>query len=152
MASDGHGKRSVVIVQLSGGNDALNTVIPYNDGRYYDNRPLVNIPQDKVLRLDDNLGLNPNLSAIKELWDQGHVGIINGIGYPSPNRSHFRSMDIWHTAESEKIGQEGWLGKAIREIDPRGENTLIGVNFGRGLPRALYAKGVPAASVGNLDW
>jgi uncharacterized protein (DUF1501 family) len=151
MASDGHGKRSVVIVQLSGGNDSLNTVIPYNDGRYYDNRPIVNIPQDKVLRLDDNLGLNPNLSAIKELWDQGHVGIINGIGYPSPNRSHFRSMDIWHTAESEKISEEGWLGKAIRDIDPHGENTLTGMNFGRGLPRALYARGVPVASVGNLE-
>ena len=151
MASDGHRKKSVVVVQLSGGNDALNTVIPYNNGRYYDNRPFVNIAQDDVLPLDEKLGLNPNLAPIRDLWNQGHVAIINGIGYPNPNRSHFRSMDVWHTAESEQVAQEGWLGKAIRDLDPRGENVLTGVNFGRGLPKSLYASGVPVASVGNLE-
>ena len=138
-------------MQLSGGNDALNTVIPYNNGRYYDNRPFVNIAQDDVLPLDEKLGLNPNLAPIRDLWNQGHVAIINGIGYPNPNRSHFRSMDVWHTAESEQVAQEGWLGKAIRDLDPRGENVLTGVNFGRGLPKSLYASGVPVASVGNLE-
>ena len=148
---NGHHDKTVVVLQLSGGNDALNTVIPYNDGQYYDNRPFVNIPQDKVLKLDDKLGLNPALAPIKELWDDGKVALINGVGYPSPNRSHFRSMDVWHTAESEQVGDEGWLGRAIRELDPKAENVLTGVNFGRGLPRALYAKGVPVASVGNLE-
>ena len=152
MATNGNGNgKSVVVLQLSGGNDALNTVIPYNDERYYDNRPFVNIPQDEVLRLDDKLGLNPSLAPIKALWDEGKVALINGVGYPNPNRSHFRSMDVWHTAESEQIAEEGWLGKAIRELDPKGDNVLTGVNFGRGLPRALYAKGVPVASVGNLE-
>ena len=152
MATNGNGhNKSVVVLQLSGGNDALNTVIPYNDERYYDNRPFVNIPQDEVLRLDDRLGLNPSLAPIKALWDEGRVALINGVGYPNPNRSHFRSMDVWHTAESEQIAEEGWLGKAIRELDPKGDNVLTGVNFGRGLPRALYAKGVPVASVGNLE-
>ena len=148
---NGHHEKTVVVLQLSGGNDALNTIIPYNDGQYYDNRPFVNIPQDKVLKLDDKLGLNPALAPIKALWDEGKVALINGVGYPNPNRSHFRSMDVWHTAESEEVGEDGWLGRAIRELDPQAENVLTGVNFGRGLPRALYAKGVPVASVGNLE-
>ena len=104
-----------------------------------------------MLKLDDDLGLNPAMSPIKSLWDEGKVAVINGIGYPSPNRSHFRSMDVWHTAEPTDIAPEGWLGQAIRDLDPRAENVVTGVNFGRGLPRAMYAKDVPVASVGNLD-
>ena len=150
MASNGHDK-SLVVVQLSGGNDYLNTVIPYNDGGYYDYRPIVRIEQDRVLPLDDTHAFNPDMAPIKSLWDQKKVAVINGIGYPNPNRSHFRSMDIWHTAEPDDIGTEGWLGRAIREIDPEGENVLTGVNFGRGLPRALGCRGVPVASVGNLE-
>ena len=148
---NGHHEKTVVILDLAGGNDALNTVIPYNNGQYYDNRPFVNIPQDQVLKLDDKLGLNPALAPIKDLWGEGKVALINGIGYPNPNRSHFRSQDVWYTAESEQIGEDGWLGRTIRELDPHAENVLTGVNFGRGLPRALYAKGVPVASVGNLE-
>jgi uncharacterized protein (DUF1501 family) len=91
------------------------------------------------------------MEAMKQLWDEGHVAVINGIGYPKPDRSHFRSMDIWHTAEPEKIAKEGWLGRVIRELDPSGENVLTGVHFGRGLPRALGCRGVPVASVGDLD-
>jgi len=141
----------LVVVQLSGGSDALNTVIPYGDGLYYDFRPNIGIPTDEVIPIDDHFGFNPNMGPVKELWDQGKVAIINGIGYPNPNRSHFRSMDIWHTAEPEKIGTEGWLGRAVRDLDPRGENVLTGVNFGRGLPRALGCRGVPVASVGDLE-
>jgi len=143
--------RSLVVLELVGGNDALNTVIPYNNGLYYDARPSIGIPQEEVLLLGEEMGLNPNLAPLKPLWDQGHIGIINGIGYPNPNRSHFRSKDIWYTAEPEKIGAEGWLGSVIRDLDPTGENVLTGVNFGRGLPRALVCKGVPVASVGNLE-
>ena len=150
MASNGHDK-NLVVVQLSGGNDYLNTVIPYNDGGYYDYRPTVRIEQDRVLPLDDAHAFNPDMAPIKSLWDEKKVAVINGIGYPNPNRSHFRSMDIWHTAEPDDIGTEGWLGRAIREIDPEGENVLTGVNFGRGLPRALGCRGVPVASVGNLE-
>ena len=150
MVSNGH-KKSLVVVQLSGGNDYLNTVVPYNDGGYYDNRPTVRIEQDGVLPLDDTHAFNPDMAPIKSLWDEKKVAVINGIGYPNPNRSHFRSMDIWHTAEPDDIGTEGWLGRAIREMDPEGENVLTGVNFGRGLPRALGCRGVPVASVGNLE-
>ena len=147
----GVNENKLVVVQLSGGNDALNTVIPYNDGNYYDNRPQVHIAPDKALKLDANLAMNPSMTAIKRLWDEGKVAVINGIGYPEPNRSHFRSMDIWHTAEPTKVLTEGWIGKALRELDPKGENVLGGINFGRGLPRAMSCPGVPVASVGNLD-
>tara|TARA_B100001013_G_scaffold309427_1_gene213820 strand:+ start:558 stop:1697 length:1140 start_codon:yes stop_codon:yes gene_type:complete len=143
--------RSVVVIQLSGGDDALNTVVPYGNGLYYDFRPYVNIAEDDVLPLEGDLGLNPSMASMKRIWDKGNLAIINGVGYPNPNRSHFRSMDVWHTAESEKIGDEGWLGQTIRDLDPKGENVLTGVNFGRGLPRALHAKDVSVASVGNLE-
>jgi uncharacterized protein (DUF1501 family) len=141
----------LVVIQLTGGNDYLNTLIPYSDPLYYDNRPNVGIPQDQVLPLDERFGFNPALSPIKDLYGQGRVAIINGVGYPNPNRSHFRSMDIWHTCEPDKVGTEGWLGRVIRDLDPRGENVLTGVNFGRGLPRAMALAGVPVASVAVLE-
>lgn len=150
MASDSK-NRSLVVLQLSGANDALNTVIPYSNGLYYDFRPAVGIKAEEVIPIDHDFGFNPSMGPVKALWDQGKVAIVNGIGYPNPNRSHFRSMDIWHTAEPDKIGTEGWLGRTIRDLDPRGENVLTGVNFGRGLPRALACKGVAVASVGNLE-
>ena len=151
MANNGNGQKSVVVLQLSGGNDALNTVIPYANGLYYDQRPYLGIPQDKALPLDGELALNPAMRPIKALWDDGEVAVINGVGYPNPNRSHFRSMDVWHTAQPADVAPEGWLGQAVRELDPKSENVVTGVNFGRGLPRAMYAKDVPVASVGNLE-
>jgi len=141
----------LVILQLSGGNDALNTVIPYSNPLYRDNRPKVGIPEDQVLPINDTIGFHPAMGPIKKLYDEGKVAIIQGIGYPNPSRSHFRSMDIWHTCEPTKVGDEGWVGRAIRDIDPQKENVLTGVNFGRGLPRALAVPGVPVASVGNLE-
>ena len=144
-------QKKLVVVQLSGGNDALNTIIPYNDENYYDNRPEVHIDPHKALKLDNELAMNPSMAAIKRLWDEGKVAVINGIGYPDPNRSHFRSMDIWHTAEPTKVITEGWIARTIRELDPKGENVLGGINFGRGLPRAMASSGVPVASVGDLD-
>ena len=141
----------LAVLQLSGGNDALNTLVPYGDPKYFDHRPTVRVSEDQVLKINDYVGLNPAMAPIKELYDQGKVAIIQGVGYPNPNRSHFRSMDIWHTCEPDKVGNEGWLGRATRDIDPTGENVLTAVNFGRGLPRSLAAPGVPVASVGNLE-
>ena len=141
----------LVVLQLSGGNDALNTVVPYTDPVYMDNRPVVRVDPGQVLPINDQLGFHPAMKPLKPLYDQGKVAIIQGVGYPNPNRSHFRSMDIWHTCEPENVGTEGWLARAIREIDSKGENVLTGVNFGRGLPRALVVSGVPVASVGNLE-
>ena len=141
----------LVVVQLTGGSDYLNTIVPYADPLYYDNRPTVGIAAETVLPIDDKFGFNPVLGAVKDLYDQGQVAVVNGVGYPNPNRSHFRAMDIWHTCEPEKIATEGWLGRVIRDIDPHGENVLTGVNFGRGLPRAMALTGVPVASVAVLE-
>ena len=141
----------LVVVQLTGGSDYMNMVVPYADPLYYDNRPTVGVPAEDVLPIDGRFGFNPALGAVKDLYDQGEVAVINGVGYPNPNRSHFRAMDIWHTCEPEKIATEGWLGRVIRDIDPHGENVLTGVNFGRGLPRAMALTGVPVASVAVLE-
>ena len=143
--------RKLVVAQLSGGNDYLNCIVPYNDPRYIDSRPRVRITEDRMVPLDGDYGLNPGMGPIKDLWDDGKVAIIHGVGYPNPNRSHFRSMDIWHTAEPTKVGDQGWLGQALREMDPSGENVVGAVNFGAGLPRALAAPGVPVASVTDLE-
>ena len=149
MASNGK-DRVVVVLSLSGGNDGLNTVIPYSNSTYYDLRPSLGIPQEQVLRINDEVGFHPSMTELKGIYDEGNMAVIQGVGYPHPSRSHFRSMDIWHTCEPDTIGTEGWLGRSIREIDPNTENVLTGVNFGRGLPRALVAPGVPVASVGDL--
>jgi len=142
---------TLVVLQLTGGNDYLNTLIPYADPLYYDNRKTVRIAEEDVLKIDDRFGFHPSMAAIKPFWDEGKMAIINGIGYPTPNYSHFRSMDIWYTAEPNKIATDGWLGKAVHEIDPKAENVLTAVNFGRGLPRSLSLSGVPVASVAQLD-
>ena len=141
----------LVVVQLTGGNDYINTVIPYQDPLYYDSRKKVSVTQEEVLPISDELAFNPALTAVKDLYDHGKVAVITGIGYPGPNRSHFRSMDIWPTCEPEKVGTEGWLGRAIRDLDPNAKNVLTGVNFGRGLPRAMALTGVPVASVAVLE-
>ena len=148
----GNGKdRVLVVLSLSGGNDGLNTLIPYTNPFYKDYRPTLGIPDDQVLRINDEVGFHPSMTELKGIYDGGTMAVIQGVGYPHPSRSHFRSMDIWHTCEPDKIGEEGWLGRTIKEIDPKGENVLTGVNFGRGLPRALVMPGVPVASVGNLE-
>ena len=152
MAGNGNGKSPVfVVVQLTGGNDFMNTIIPYTSPVYHDNRPLVGIPQEQVLPLNDTLGFHPQMGPFKDLYDRGMVGIVQGIGYPNSNRSHFRGMDIWHTCEPFEVSTIGWLGRTLREIDPEGENPLTGVNFGVGLPRAMAMPGVPVTSVSNLD-
>ena len=141
----------LVVLQMSGAYDALNTVIPYNDPHYGDYRTELKVEPDQVLAIDDKVGFHPSMAPIKDLYDQGKVAVIQGIGYPNPIRSHFRSMDIWHTAEPAKMATEGWLGRAIEELDPHKENVLTAVNFGRGLPRALAMPGVSVASVGSLE-
>ncbi|MBN41264.1 MAG: DUF1501 domain-containing protein [SAR202 cluster bacterium] len=141
----------IVVLQMSGGNDYLNTTIPYADGIYRDSRPVVGVPEDRIIKIDDQIGFHPEMAPIKELYDAGDMAIIHGVGYADSPRSHFRSMDIWHTCEPDKIGTEGWLGKVTRELDPNKENVLTAVSFGAALPRALALPGVPVACVDDLD-
>lgn len=140
----------LVILQLTGANDYLNTIVPYTNPLYWDNRPKVNIPQDLVLPINDELAFRSEVESFKDLYDKGNMAIIHGIGFENSPRSHFRAMDIWHTCEPDSIGVDGWVAKVIRDLDPAGENVLKGVNFGQGLPRALAMRGVPVTSVNNL--
>ena len=142
---------TLVIVQLAGGNDFMNTVIPYTNGLYYDYRPTVNIAEETVLPINDELAFNPNVAPLKELYDAGDMAIIQGVGYANSSRSHFRGMDIWHTCEPNEVATEGWVGKAIRDLDPNGANSLTAINFGRGLPRSMVAADATATSIGDLD-
>ena len=139
------------VVSLSGGNDGLNTVIPYNNTRYRDYRPSLGIPEDQIIHFTDELGFHPAMAPLKKYWDEGKLAIILGTGYPNGSLSHFRSMDIWATCEPETLSVEGWLGRLIKTLDSKAENVLTGVNFGRGMPRAMALEGVPVASVGDLD-
>ena len=140
----------LVILQLTGANDYLNTIVPYADPLYWDNRPKVNIPEDSVLPIDDQLAFRSDIEAFKAIYDAGNMAMIHGIGFKDSPRSHFRAMDIWHTCETERIGTDGWAAKVIRDLDPTGENVLKGVNFGQGLPRALTMRGVSVTSVNHL--
>jgi uncharacterized protein (DUF1501 family) len=141
----------LVVLQLTGGNDFMNTVVPYTNEHYFDSRKTLVVREDEALPINDQLGYHPQAAELKELYDAGKVAVVQGIGYPNSSRSHFRAMDIWHTCEPERVGTEGWLGKAIRELDPAGENVLTGVHIGRALPRALASPGVPVTSVSDLD-
>ncbi|MGH2375638.1 MAG: DUF1501 domain-containing protein [bacterium] len=137
----------LVVVQLSGGNDYLNTVIPFNNPLYRDNRPAVGIPDSQVLPIDKNYAFHPGMAPLKKVWDEGKLAILHGVGYTNSPRSHFRSMDIWHTCEPDKVGTEGWLGRVAREYDPNKENVVTVVSFGPSLFRALAVPGVPVACV-----
>jgi uncharacterized protein (DUF1501 family) len=108
------GNKVVVVIQFSGGNDGLNTVIPVRNDIYYKERPRLGIKKDKALSITDEVGLNPALEAFKGLYDEGSLGILNSVGYPNPDRSHFRSMDIWHSASnSSEYVNTGWVGRYL---------------------------------------
>ena len=141
----------LAVFSLSGGNDFMNTVIPFTNPLYRDYRPTLAVAEDQVIPINDDLAFHPAMAPLKKYWDEGKMAIILGIGYPHPSLSHFRSMDIWATCEPDELGLVGWLGSVIQELDPKAENVLTGVNFGRGLPRSLAKDGVPVASVGDLS-
>ena len=150
--------RILVLVQMAGGNDGLNTVVPYGDPEYRRARPGIRISKGEVLRIDDYLGLHPGMTGFKELYDEGTLSIIQGVGYPRPDRSHFRSMDIWHTArpsvrsevETASI-ENGWLGRALDLTASRHTGTMPALAFGVDrLPLALVASKVHVPTVRSL--
>ena len=144
-------EKTLVVVQLTGANDFMNTIVPYTNEHYYDARKKIFISQEQVLPINDDLAINSNAAPFKRLFDEGRMAVVQGIGHPNSNRSHFRAMDIWHTAEPDRIGTEGWLGQAVRVLDPNSENVLVGVNIGYGLPRAMAVPGVPVTSIGDIE-
>jgi uncharacterized protein (DUF1501 family) len=146
------GNKVLVVVQLGGGNDGLNTVVPYGNGSYYQARPNLAIAQDQVLALNGQIGLNPNLKGIAQLYGDGKVAIIQSVGYPSPNRSHFRSMEIWQTAEPTKIADRGWLGKYLdfAVSGDQGKNNFPAINVDAVLPKSLTSAKVAVPSVNSV--
>jgi uncharacterized protein (DUF1501 family) len=142
----------LVVVELTGGNDGLNTVIPYADDLYHKARPTLRQTKQTVIRLDDHVGLHPGLQGFRPLWDDGHLAVVQGVGYPNPDRSHFEAMDIWQSADPKRMTRTGWLGRASAEIkDGSGGVPILHVGASR-LPLALV--GAPqggAVSVGEQN-
>jgi uncharacterized protein (DUF1501 family) len=136
----GKDSQILVILQMAGGNDGVNTVVPFANDHYHRARPRLGLAQDKVLKLNDEVGLHPNLTGFKELYDAGQLSVIQGIGYPNPNRSHFRSTEIWQTAcDADRVEQYGWLGRYF-DNTCSGCDPTIAVNIGRQMPQAFAAK------------
>lgn len=129
--------KKLVIIQLFGGNDGLNTIIPYTNDIYFRNRPKLSIPKNNVIKATDELGFHQNLAPLKNLYDQGYLSIINNVGYSNPNRSHFRSTDIWQTASnSEEYLTSGWVGRFIEKY---GKNPYTAIELDDSL--SLIMKG-----------
>ncbi|MEC3906046.1 DUF1501 domain-containing protein [Tamlana sp. 2201CG12-4] len=135
MASSRLGYKRLVIVQLSGGNDGLNTVIPFRNDLYYKERPTIGIKKADIIKINEEVGLHARLAPLKRLYDNGNLTIINNVGYPNPNRSHFRSMDIWQTAtDSDKFSQSGWIG---RYLDHYGKKPYSAIEIDESLSLAM---------------
>lgn len=148
-------KNILVVLQLSGGNDGINTLIPFGDPNYAKLRPQLAIPTSDVLKLTDSVGLHPNLSKLKGLYDAGKVAVIQGVGYPNPNRSHFRSMDIWHSATPDAFERSGWLGRYVDACNCAQDNALPAVSVGDQLNTMFWTETtlVPAvASIGAFSF
>ena len=136
----GQAGRTFVIVQLAGGNDGLNTLVPYADGAYYDARPGLAVNPEAALHLDDRVALHPNLGGLKRLFDSGRLAIVQGAGYPEPNRSHFRSMEIWHTASTASDVHDGWLGRLLDVTKQESSALWRAANVGAAAPLSLASQ------------
>ncbi len=139
-AETGRDGSILVVLQMAGGNDGLNTVVPFANDHYHRARPRLALDEKRILRINDTLGFHENLAGFKELYDAGQLAVIQGVGYPNPNRSHFRSTEIWQTAaDSEKIESSGWLGRYFDNTFS-GCDSTVAVNIGRQMPQAFAAK------------
>ncbi len=139
----------LVVLQMAGGNDGLNTVIPFGNDHYARARSRLRIPAKEVLKINDALGFHPDLSGLKSVYDAGQLCVVQGVGYPNPNRSHFRSTEIWHTAsDSNKNEQYGWIGRYF-DNSCSGCDPTIGINIGKQTPQAFAAKKPVGISLQN---
>ncbi len=147
------GKDNVlVVVEMAGGNDGLNTVIPYADDLYHKARPTLRQTKAEVIRLDDAVGLHKGMQGFRALWDEGKLAVVQGVGYPNPDRSHFEAMDIWQSADPKRATRTGWLGRASLEIDNK-TGGIPAIHMGQyGLPLALVGSaGGGAVSIGDQN-
>ena len=145
------GNRTLVVVQMAGGNDGLNTIVPVNDPAYYDLRDALAIQPGDVLPIDGEAGFHPSLGSFKELWDEGALAIVEGVGYPDPSFSHFAAMDIWQTANSGGRGFEGWLGRYLEGIATEQADPMHSLVVDSRMPRALFTREVNVPLVESVD-
>ena len=130
----------LVVLQMAGGNDGINTVVPYSNDFYHKARPRIRLSTDKIIRVNDEIGFHGAMKGFKALYDAGNLAVVQGVGYPNPNRSHFRSTEIWQTAsDSDKIEKYGWLGRYFDNACA-GADPTVGVTIGNQLPEAFFAK------------
>jgi uncharacterized protein (DUF1501 family) len=144
------GKNNILVVlELSGGNDGLNTVIPYGDDLYHKARPTLRQTKDVVIRLDDHVGLHPGMQGLRAMWEEGQLAVVQGVGYPNPQRSHFESMDIWQSADPRGKVATGWLGRtAVQNDDGSGRVPILHIGSNR-LPLAVF--GAPGGGAVTVD-
>jgi uncharacterized protein (DUF1501 family) len=139
----------LVVLQMAGGNDGLNTVVPHSNDYYFKARRRIAQPANTVLKINDEIGLHQGMAGFKDLYDGGNLSIVQGIGYPNPNRSHFRSTEIWQTAsDADKVDSYGWIGRYFDNACP-GADPSVGVNIGRQMPQAFSAKNPIGISLEN---
>jgi len=141
----------LVMIEMNGGNDGLNTLIPYADPAYYASRPTLGIPRTRVLDIGGQVGLHSSMGQLKALFDAGEVAVIQGVGYPNANQSHFRSMDIWQTAVPEQEVSLGWLGRYLDQITDDDKNALYGIAFETDLPRELRGEHSQVPAIPSFD-
>ncbi len=146
----GGSDRVLILLNLQGGNDGLNTVVPHGNQRYYQLRPNLAIGPNDVLRIDDQLGFNPMMKSFKAMYDKGEVAIVQGVGYPNPDLSHFRSTEIWQTASPDRYLHSGWLGRYLDEANLPANNLFNGVALSQLVPEALDASNVDVPAIANL--
>jgi len=150
-APTGKDGKILVVIQLSGGNDGMSMVVPYGDDAYYRARPAIAHAPNTVLKINNYVGLNGKLTALKDLYDNGELTIVQGVGYPNPNRSHFRSMDIWQSGEPDRdVPSSGWLGRYFDNACP-GCDPRVGISIGETLPTAMQGERVMPLSFGRPE-
>lgn len=141
----------LVVIQLSGGNDGINTLIPYGQGVYYDARSTLALKESEVLHLDGKSGLHPSLQGLHRMYEAGKLAIVQGVGYPNPDRSHFRSLDIWQTAEPDKFAREGWLGRYVESSLGGNRNPLKAIQIGNIANKAFESATVNVPVIQSID-
>ncbi len=143
--------RTLILVQLAGGNDGLNTLIPYADPGYQAARPEIRVAEEDVVKLDAGLGLHPRLAPLAPFWQSGELAVVQGVGYPNPNLSHFTSMHVWQTASPDGKELGGWLGRYLDGLEAQQHDPFLGFNVGTRVSPELTTGATPVLSVANAD-
>ena len=151
LAAEAGKDTTLVVVELSGGNDGLNTVVPYADDLYHKARPTLRFKKEEVVRIDDHVGLHPALGSFRPLLDKGHLAVVQGVGYPNPDRSHFESMDIWQSADPRRKAGTGWIARSVPDLQDKRGNVPVMQIGPKSLPLALQGASGGVVSLNNLQ-